>query len=198
LKEKKKMTNRTNECKQEQAKLREEYRAIQAKRWNNDEKMVNYCTDRVARFVRLRSGHILTIDKPRIETRFCFGYSDSRYDEDYDRANNMARYASTSEEYFKTENLKQLQGTIDALNGIGRFGYSVAYISYGNDGEATLNFCSSYELIEKRREEINEQDREAIMTAYKLEIAAFEKRLNTYLKRYGLSKVHTWSYWRDA
>ena len=185
--------------KQEQAKLREEYRAIQAKRWNNDEKMVNYCTNKVARFVRLKSGHILAIDKPRIETRFCFGYSISRYDsEDYDRANNMAHHARTSEEYFKTENLKQLQETIDALNGVGRFGYNVAYISYGDDGEATLRFCRRCDLIEKKREEINEQDRAAIITAYKLEIAAFEKRLNAYLKRYGLSKVHTWSYWRDA
>jgi len=35
--------------KQEQAKLREEYRAIQAKRWNNDERMTNYCTNKVAR-----------------------------------------------------------------------------------------------------------------------------------------------------
>jgi len=115
---------------QEQAKLREEYRAIQAKRWNNDERMTNYCTNKVARFVRLKSGHILAIDKPRIETRFCFGYSDSRYDtEDYDRANNMAHHASTSEEYFKSENLKQLQETIDTLNGIGRYGHNVAYIS---------------------------------------------------------------------
>jgi len=185
--------------KQEQAKLREEYRAIQARRWNNDEKMVNYCTDRVARFVRLKSGHILAIDKPRIETRFCFGYSDSRYDEDYDRANNMARYASTSEEYFKAENLKQLQETIDALNGIGKYGQKVVpFIFYIDDGVATLNFCSRSVLIENNQEEINEQDREAIMTAYKLEIAAFEKRLNAYLKHYGLSKVHTWSYWRDA
>ena len=27
---------------------------------------------------------------------------------------------------------------------------------------------------------------------------AFRKRLDTYLKRYGVSKLHTWSYWADA
>lgn len=181
--------------KQEQAKLREEYRAIQAKRWGKDEGMINYCTNKAARFVRLKSGHILAIDKPRIKTMFCFPYDAEA--EDYDRANNMAQHARTSEEYFKTENLKQLQEIIDTLNGIGRFGHNVAYISYGNDGEATLNFCHRYELIENNREELNKQDRAAIIDAYNLEIAAFEKRLNTYLKRYGLSKVHTWSYWRD-
>jgi hypothetical protein len=25
----------------------------------------------------------------------------------------------------------------------------------------------------------------------------FEKRLRTYLKRYGLSKIHSWTYWAD-
>ena len=28
-------------------------------------------------------------------------------------------------------------------------------------------------------------------------IRAFTKRLNAYLKRYGMSKVNTWSYWAD-
>jgi len=74
---------------------------------------------------------------------------------------------------------------------LGDLDHNVAYISYGNDGEATLNFCRRYELIENNREELNKQDRTAIITAYNLEIAAFEKRLNTYSKRYGLSKMHT-------
>ena len=31
----------------------------------------------------------------------------------------------------------------------------------------------------------------------KEERAKFEKRLHTYLKRYGTSKLHTWTYWAD-
>lgn len=29
------------------------------------------------------------------------------------------------------------------------------------------------------------------------EKAKQEKRINTYLKKYGLTKIHSWSYWAD-
>ena len=48
--------------------------------------------------VELENGDIVVIEKPTIKKDFCFGYSDSRYDtEDYDRANEMAAHARTSE-----------------------------------------------------------------------------------------------------
>lgn len=185
--------------KQEQGKMREEYREMQTKYWHGNKRMIDYCVNKAARFVRLASGHLLVIDKPRIETRFCFGYSDSRFDtEDYDRANEMAYHARTNEDYFKGENLKQLREVVDTLQGKGRFGHNVAYIWYGDGGQTALHFCRRWELIEKGLEELGEQDRQTIIAAYEIEIAAFEKRLNTYLKRYGMSKVHTWSYWQDA
>ena len=37
-----------------------------------------------------------------------------------------------------------------------------------------------------------------ILEAYKAARAEHEKKVKSYLKRYGLSKVHTWTYWRDA
>lgn len=185
--------------KKEQLKMREEYKELQIKRWGTDEKMVDYCTKEKSRFVRLSSGHLLAIEKPSIETRFCFGYSDSAYDtEDYDQANDAAYRAGKDEEYFKAQNLQQLQETIDTLNGEGKFKNNIAYIWYSEDGEAALKFCRRWKLIEENLEELNEQDRKAIIAAYEIEITAFEKRLNTYLKRYGMSKIDTWSYWRDA
>ena len=41
------------------------------------------------------------------------------------------------------------------------------------------------------KEKILDADRATIIDAYKIEIAAFDKRLNTYLKRYGMTKVNT-------
>ena len=37
-----------------------------------------------------------------------------------------------------------------------------------------------------------------IRAAVQSAATAHEKRVETYLKRYGTSKVHTWTYWRDA
>ncbi|MBQ1357138.1 MAG: hypothetical protein IIY64_01270, partial [Aeriscardovia sp.] len=37
-----------------------------------------------------------------------------------------------------------------------------------------------------------------IINAWKQAAAAHEKKVDAYLKRYGTSKVHAWTYWRDA
>lgn len=39
---------------------------------------------------------------------------------------------------------------------------------------------------------------EIILAAYKRARAAHEKKVDAYLKRYGLSKVNSWTYWREA
>jgi hypothetical protein len=42
------------------------------------------------------------------------------------------------------------------------------------------------------------EQRAEIIKALEWSRGEFEKRLNTYLKRYGTSKIHTWTYWADA
>ena len=42
---------------------------------------------------------------------------------------------------------------------------------------------------------MTEEERQTVLSAYKQIREDFEKRLNTYLKRYGLSKIDTWTYW---
>ena len=45
--------------------------------------------------------------------------------------------------------------------------------------------------------EANKEDLFLIIEVYKQQIENFKKRLNTYLKRYGLSKLTTWTYLID-
>ena len=45
--------------------------------------------------------------------------------------------------------------------------------------------------------EIGEADIQAIIDGLEVVKKQFEKRLNTYLKRYGLSKLNVWTYLRD-
>ena len=39
---------------------------------------------------------------------------------------------------------------------------------------------------------------EALLDAYRMVAATHEKKIAAYLKRYGLTQVHSWTYWRDA
>ena len=177
---------------------------LAAEVWKGDQKMTDYCVKKTAYIVELENGDIIALEKPSIETRFCFGYSDSRYDtEDYDRANNMADYASKSQEYFVEENLKGINEMIEQLENTESsmivYCLRVPYTRQ-SDGSKLKCINSFYWHNEeaKKYPELVGEDRQRVIDGYKIVKADFEKRLKTYLKRYGMSKVETWSYWQDA
>lgn len=194
--------------------------------WPNSERMVSFCMNKVAELVELPNGDFITIEKKSIEKHFCFGYSDSAYDtEDYDRANRMAHHAATSEEYFFDENMKDFRGTLkdldDVMNGNSNYMLLLRTAYYGqseNSPLKSLQFVRVGEILEALGgsaylEQLpgttvtmgdgrpayicTGEDLAAIRAGYERAMTSHEKKVRQYLKRYGLSKVETWSYWRD-
>ena len=184
-----------------QQELREQYRQhLAAVVWQKQPKMVDYCLTECAQIVELHNG-ILTISKPRIEKDFCFGYSDSAVDTtDYDRANSMVDHALNSREYFMRENLRNLNSVLDSLQDTSCTSYTQPqYNRTENDPLLRrLVVLEPWQTVNPNMEKITEADRAALVAGYEQVKADFTKRLNTYLKRYGLSKINAWSYWRDA
>lgn len=181
-----------------------------AKVWN--EKMKNYCLKETAYIIELSDGSILTIEKPRIKKDFCFGYgmylrSD---DEEEAAADRMAEVARTNEDYFINENLAPLNEKIERLKKPNKRVYT--YLHYIDETEGDL--LKSY-IITKDWEtpdnefdnrifyglrdikELSEDDINLILQGLEEVKKKFIKRLETYLKKYGLSKVNSWSYLRD-
>lgn len=198
--------------------LREEYTKV----WGNSEKMINYCVNKVATIAELPNGGIVTIDKQSIEKDFCFG--ESGYD--YDDAQAMAEHARKSEEYFKAENMRHFNAWIkdleETLSGEGDYKLLIHDRQYSSQTDDcrlvgvtwarfidVIDACGgsvySDELGGKRitfrgvecRIATNEE-LQIILDAYKVVARAHEKKIDSYLKRYGTSKVHAWTYWRDA
>ena len=184
-----------------QQELREQYRQhLAANVWQKDPKMVDFCLKECAHIVELHNG-ILTISKPRIEKDFCFGYSDSSISTaDYDRANAMVSHARNSREYFMRENLRNLNSILNSLRDESCKAYTDAQYTRTESDPLLrhLVFREYWQAPYEGLEEITAEDRAALVDGYEQVKAAFVKRLETYLKRYGLSKVNAWSYWRDA
>lgn len=169
----------------------------------------DYTRKNTARIVELDNGELLAIDKPRIETRFCFGYGQNGIgtQEDYDKAYDAMHYADTNEGYFVRENLKQLTDEIKSIKDYLRMiapdysgtVYAAPYLFHYGEGLRELTFRYDYQIDDKRdnyrKPTIDELQH--IIAAYEIEVKIFEKRLQTYLKRYGLSKLHTWTYLSD-
>lgn len=202
--------------KQDKEQLKTEF----LKAWS--EKMAEWCVNNTAEFAVLPDGGIVTIDKQKIKTRFCFG--ESGYD--FEEAAKNAHTARTSAEYFIKENMKHFTNWIDELieaknlnSNYMLFIHSTEYYSQTPDCKLrgiSLERCTDIidafggscflssvggKAIEVRgckghiatSEEYN-----AIISAFKRAAEAHEKKIATYLKRFGLSNVDAWTYWRDA
>lgn len=199
---------------------KEALRAEFLKTW--DERMADYCTKQTAAVAILPDGGIVTVDKQNIQKHFCFG--ESGYD--YEDAANMARHARTSEDYFRAENMKHFEHWINDLEGAKDLNgdymlvihprqyyrqpddCKLVCVEFKRLGEILESCGGSAFLEELPGKTINchgqecriatDEEIDIILEAYREAAAAHEKRVNTYLKKYGLSKVHSWTYWRDA
>lgn len=135
-------------------------------------------------FCRLSDGGLVEFVKPKIETRFCFGYGTYRT---FEEAADAERKAG--EDYFLRENLRGFDDGIETLEGDG-----VLFVYNATNMEKNRNW-SDVPMHYGNPVMMNDTDRARLLEACKMQRAKFEKRLQEYLKRYGLSKIKKWTYW---
>ena len=155
------------------------------------ENMRKYFNNTISQIVELKNGSLVCFDKPKIETRFCFGYNELDH-EDYENTQNAC--SNFTESGFLNENLKELYHNLKLLKNENIY-IIRQYPSYNTlckdwINEKTLNdYYSNVESIK-----LDEDDIKILIEAQKEEIEKFKKRLNVYLKKYGTSKLRTWTY----
>lgn len=186
------------------AELKERYLAyLAAETWRDDEKMMDYERKKISQVVELDNGELVAIEKPKIETRFCFGYS--HYDDSEERAEKMADYASTKPDYFINENLREFDRIPERLRNRSEEAYT-RNLYNGSPKDSKVKFVDFWkswdiaDLDDERKSafrKLSPAEIEKLLTAYAEERAIFEKRLHAYLKRYGTEKLNCWTYWRD-
>lgn len=155
--------------------------------------------DHTAEALKVDEKHFITFDKQDIEKSFCFGWScqgGMTYEEATDMCHNF------SEADFKAGNLKRFDNKyIHRLKAIKEkqiklkrkyvtskeSGAEIVYITTDRDvsGDITLSAEDSNRLREAYKQKVQDLRNE------------FEKRLDTYLKKYGLSKIRRWTYCAD-
>ena len=156
----------------------------------------------------------LGFEKPSIRTRFCFGYGQNGIstEEDYEGARSQERNMETNQQAFINANLEDLKKSIERIETfISQWidkkekcfssRYNKIFICKNSyDHLAYLAWSWDYDNIRNKDAIIKEATKEdllLIIEVYKQQIENFKKRLNTYLKRYGLSKLTTWTYLVD-
>lgn len=189
--------------------------------WPSNQKMREYCLGKLDEVVTLENGMFFIIEKRKIDRDFCFGYSLSSHDsESYDAANDMVNHAMSNENYFIRQNMKHYDHLLENLRDSNYMPVlethyrdsddlksltfiRTAYVIEDQGGSACLEDIKgtiSYRDGDKSRPYyiMNDQDIETAEAAILRCRERHEKKVRAYLKRYGLSKVNAWSYWRDA
>lgn len=138
--------------------------------------------------VKVGDGYIM-ISKPSIETKFCFADEGP----EYDYYKELMADDKKLESYFMAENLSGLDRKIEELEK----GYPMIVSKDYNDGRKSI-WREGSNWPSPNDEPMSSELRMELIRAYKWSRSMFEKRLQSYLKRYGTSKLHTWTYWRDA
>jgi hypothetical protein len=190
----------------DQKTLKEIYKVDMTNYWRKrngepDQKMVDYCMKKAAYIVELNNDSYYVIDKPDIEKDFCFGYGycGVSTEEDYQDAAGMAAHARTSTDYFIDQNMRPLNRWIEDLTDTNyKIFKRTHYIGQQENCKLIdLDWVRSYEAEGKKGEQLTQDEINRIIEGFQEVKKAFTKRLNTYLKRYGLTKVHSWTYLSD-
>lgn len=179
--------------------------AVKNEIYPNDSKMVDYIAKETARVVKLSNGKFIDIRKPTIQTSFCFGYSDCGQGSTYEEAEKMRAYAKTQESYFIRKNLEKFSWWYNTLLESPEDIYITNHYwkSPADTKIKSLERIDDWHWMclrddkKAEYEKVSRQDLDLIIQAYAEEINAFEKRLKTYLKRYGTKHLDCWTYWLD-
>lgn len=190
-----------------QNELKEIYKKDMATYWRKrngepDQKMIDYCVKKVAYIVELADGDYYVIDKPSIEKDFCFGYGycGISTEEDYQGAAGMAAHARTSTDYFIKQNMEPLDRWTHDLQDLGTWNVykRTNYIKQPESCKlVNLRFEHEWDHHPDDGKELTANEIAAVITGYEEVKKQFKKRLDTYLKRYGLTKINSWTYLVD-
>lgn len=186
--------------KDDKAMLAKQYRKV----WGDDEKMVGHCVKSASGYIDF-GRELLVMDKPHIKTDFWFG----EHTWDYDEVCDECEKARHDVERFKRENIAwncTAQRHLDEIEDGRRKPYIFFKHYYSQPDDCPLcyvQWCSefdsrdAYDLKNKPNREMTGEELARFKEFCEDEVAKFEKRLDSYLKRYGLSKCHFGVYWAD-
>ena len=152
------------------------------------------CKKRYIGAVKLSNGGFLLLEKNSIENRFCF------QDEgpEYEFYKSLVKDETKMKEYFIAENIDGIEREIKKIEE-----NDIIIVCHYND-RAICDVLVEYEYErfygyrEAGKYIPTEEDKKNIINGLIYQRDQFKKRLETYLKKYGTSKIRTWTYWADA
>lgn len=143
--------------------------------------------------VKLSNGMLCGFEKSHINTRFCFRDEGA----DYELYKELHKDNDRMKNYFLNENTWEIDRMIEVFEDKDEHKIPAIY-----DYENGLCKPSWYYWADHRDTDntirVTEDDQKAILEKLYEVRKSLIKRLETWWKKYGAEKLHTWTYWADA
>lgn len=178
--------------------VKDEYGKMYGYATRGDMEMLAWCIKKIGGVARLANGLFFVVEKPDVETKFCFGYGlNGVADEKSFQSANDAKDSMSQKENFIGANLEEFDRHYRLLTS----GKDVYYYRESRNRKTPpTNLVGLSESMNAYYGCIGKVSKEDLDTI-KAEVARvredFAKRLETYWKRYGSSKLKTWTYLVD-
>lgn len=148
---------------------------------------LEYYKSRFSTGIRFPEG-VYLFQKPRIENDLCFRDEGPEYDYYKELCNDK----KLLEEHFIAHNMEQVREPKEG---------ETMYIikdSWSTDGQVYIRWANyPYSADGQIVREATEREQQEYRLQLRAVRAEFGKRVDRYLKRFGTSKLHIWSYWAD-
>ena len=174
-----------------------DYAVLMANRFDKgSEKWVKYYEKKTLCVKELPNGDIIAFEKPHVETRFCYSYdeiADCRGGMDtMGCASRLCGKVKSDYDMFLEENIKWLKRDLENLEKM----YRPIYLQrmLGMDVEHNVVSYSGYQNGPTNTWVASPEDIAVIKSGLEEQIAYLTKQCAAYWKRYGGSKLKTWTY----
>lgn len=180
---------------------------VKTELWKDNTRRQERARKECAHIVEFSNGNIVVLEKPILKKDFCFGMGmcGNYTQNELSDAENAAEIARKNTDYFIEENMKQIDLKMDALNealnnnlecyifkisgdlmnySVVEIGNNPIYVPYRWKGLSCVQKLSNDDIL-------------LLLAGFEEVKKLFSKRLNTYLKRYGLNKINVWTFCRN-
>jgi len=185
------MKTKTEKMNTMNEELKQEYQKVWTRKKGIDEKMVEWCMNKIALFLKTEDGYFYILEKEKINTKFWISEGSNR---SMDEALTICNEIKTKEDYFIEDNLSKINALINTINNNKN---NLFFAERFKSSKIVSITTTQYNLFNKENRKLTpDEEAEALKLCEKFKELQ-TKKINSYLKRFGLSKIQANTFWID-
>ena len=171
--------------------LKKEYEKVWTTEKGTSEQMVDYCMKKIALCLKTEDGYFYILEKKKLNTEFFISEGSNR---SIDEALTICKEIKTKEDFFIEDNLRNINRLINTIkNNKNNLFFAEMY----KNSKIVAITTTKYDILNKENRKLTPDEEIEVLKICEKYKELQTKKINSYLKRFGLSKIKANTYWCD-